>query len=144
MTIHQVDYEIKADQLTPQTVLKVANSYEIWGKGVPEPSFVITNIVIPAKDIIGYGDNKGFIRFTYNGVDYVKKYCCKGEWEEMTLRDRNVLGENKKTLSLTVIGNFVLNEWEGQRFPQVKIKFFESNEYIQENKKVDIDDDFLF
>lgn len=144
VTIHQVDYEVKADQLTPQTVLKVANSYEIWGKGVPEPSFVITNIVIPAKDIIGYGDNKGFIRFTYNGVDYVKKYCCKGEWEEMTLRDRNVLGENKKMLSLTVIGNFVLNEWEGQRFPQVKIKFFESNEYIQENKKVDIDDDFLF
>lgn len=144
VTIHQVDYEVKADQLTSQTVLKVANSYEIWGKGVPEPSFVITNIVIPAKDIIGYGDNKGFIRFTYNGVDYVKKYCCKGEWEEMTLRDRNVLGENKKTLSLTVIGNFVLNEWEGQRFPQVKIKFFESNEYIQENKKVDIDDDFLF
>lgn len=146
VTIHQVDYEVKADQLIPQTVLKVANSYEIWGKGVPEPSFVITNIVIPAKDIIGYGDNKGFIRFTYNGVDYVKKYCCKGEWEEMTLRDRNrnVLGENKKTLSLTVIGNFVLNEWEGQRFPQVKIKFFESNEYIQENKKVDIDDDFLF
>lgn len=143
-TIHQVDYEVKADQLTPQTVLKVANSYEIWGKGVPEPSFVITNIVIPAKDIIGYGDNKGVIRFTYNGVDYIKKYCCKGEWEEMTLRNRNVLGENKKTLSLTVIGNFVLNEWEGQRFPQVKIKFFESNEYIQENKKVDIDDDFLF
>nr|DAV28142.1 MAG TPA: single-stranded-DNA-specific exonuclease RecJ [Caudoviricetes sp.] len=144
VTIHQVDYEVKADQLTSQTVLKVANSYEIWGKGVPEPSFVITNIVIPAKDIIGYGENKGFIRFTYNGVDYVKKYCCKGEWEEMTLRDRNVLGENKKTLLLTVIGNFVLNEWEGQRFPQVKIKFFESNEYIQENKKVDIDDDFLF
>lgn len=143
VTIHQVDYEVKADQLTSQTVLKVANSYEIWGKGVPEPSFVITNIVIPAKDIIGYGENKGFIRFTYNGVDYVKKYCCKGEWEEMTLRDRNVLGENKKTLLLTVIGNFVLNEWEGQRFPQVKIKFFESNEYIQENKKVDIDDDFL-
>lgn len=144
VTIHQVDYEVKADQLTSQTVLKVANSYEIWGKGVPEPSFVITNIVIPAKDIIGYGENKGFIRFTYNGVDYVKKYCCKGEWEEMTLRDRNVLGENKKTLLLTVIGNFVLNEWERQRFPQVKIKFFESNEYIQENKKVDIDDDFLF
>lgn len=144
VTIHQVDYEVKADQLTSQTVLKVANSYEIWGKGVPEPSFVITNIVIPAKDIIGYGENKGFIRFTYNGVDYIKKYCCKGEWEEMTLRDRNILGENKKTLLLTVIGNFVLNEWEGQRFPQVKIKFFESNEYIQENKKVDIDDDFLF
>ena len=63
----------------------------------------------------------------------------------MTLRDRNVLGENKKNLSITIIGNFVLNEWEGQRYPQVKIKFFESEEYIPASKnEADIDDDFLF
>ena len=62
----------------------------------------------------------------------------------MTLRDRNVLGENKKNLSITIIGNFVLNEWEGQRYPQVKIKFFESEEYIPSKTHVDIEDDFLF
>ena len=64
----------------------------------------------------------------------------------MTLRDRNILGENKKILHLTVIGNFVLNEWEGQRYPQIKIKFYESREYINEGKNniIDIDDDFLF
>lgn len=64
----------------------------------------------------------------------------------MTLRDRNILGENKKILRLTVIGNFVLNEWEGQRYPQIKIKFYESREYINEGKNniIDIDDDFLF
>ncbi|MDE7425717.1 MAG: DHH family phosphoesterase [Lachnospiraceae bacterium] len=145
VTIHEVDYEVKAENLTSKAVMKVAESYEIWGKGVPEPTFVITDIQIPAKDIIGYGENNGFIKFNYNGIDYIKKYCCKGEWEEMTLRDRNVLGENKKTLHMTIIGNFVLNEWEGQRYPQVKIKFFESEEYIPASKnKVDIDDDFLF
>lgn len=145
VTIHEVDYEVKADNLTSKAVMKVAESYEIWSKGVPEPTFAITDIQIPAKDIIGYGDNKGFIKFNYNGIDYIKKYCCKGEWEEMTLRDRNVLGENKKILHMTIIGNFVLNEWDGQRYPQVKIKYFESEEYTPTSKnKVDIDDDFLF
>lgn len=145
VTVHEVDYEVKADNLTPQAVLKVANSYEIWGKGVSEPSFVITNIVIPAKDIVGYGENKGFIKFTYNGIDYIKKYCCKGEWENMTLRDRNILGENKKVINITIIGNFVLNEWEGKKYPQVRIKFFESEEHIEKSKNtVDIEDDFLF
>ena len=46
---------------------------------------------------------------------------------------------------MTIIGNFVLNEWDGQRYPQVKIKYFESEEYVSTSKnKVDIDDDFLF
>ncbi len=145
VTIHEVDYEVKADNLTNKSVMKVAESYEIWGKGVPEPTFAITDIIIPAKDIIGYGENNNFIKFNYNGIDYIKKYCCKGEWEEMTLRDRNVLGENKKTLKLTLIGNFVLNEWDGQRYPQVKIKHFYSEEYVVPSKnKVEIDDDFLF
>lgn len=145
VTIHEVDYEVNANTLTNKSVMKVAESYEVWGKGVPEPTFAITNIVIPAKDIIGYGENNGFIKFNYNGIDYIKKYCCKGEWEEMTLRDRNVLGENKKTINLTLIGNFVLNEWDGQRYPQVKIKHFYSEEHIVNSKNnVEIDDDFLF
>lgn len=145
VTIHEVDYEVKAKNLISKAVMKVAESYEIWGKGVPEPTFVITDIQIPAKDIVGYGKNNGFIKFNYNGIDYIKKYCCKGEWEAMTLRDRNTLGENKKILNMTVIGNFVLNEWEGQHYPQVKIKYFESEEYIPTSKNnIVIDDDFLF
>lgn len=145
VTIHEVDYEIKAKNLTPKAVMKVAEAYEIWGKGVEEPSFVIKDIEIPAKDIKVYGDNNGFIKFTHNNVDYIKKYCPKGDYENMTLRDRNMLGENKKILHMTVIGNFVLNEWEGQRYPQVKIKFYDSEEITQKSKNnFDIDDDFFF
>lgn len=145
VTIHDVDYEINGNILTPQQVMKVAESFEIWGKGVNEPVFAITNIEIPAKDINGYGDNNGFIKFSYNNVDYIKKYCCKGEFEAMTLRDRSMLGENKKTLHLTIIGTFTLNEWEGQRYPQVKIKYFESEEYIPTSKNnITLEDDFLF
>lgn len=145
VTIHDVDYEIDGNILTPQQVMKVADSFEIWGKGVNEPVFAITNIEIPAKDITGYGENNGFIKFQYNNVDYIKKYCCKGEFEAMTLRDRSMLGENKKTLHLTIIGTFTLNEWEGQWYPQVKIKYFESEEYIPTSKNnITLEDDFLF
>lgn len=145
VTVHEVDYEVKARNLTPKAVMKVAESYDIWGKGCEEPVFAITEIEIPAKQIIGYGDNNGFIKFSYNNVDYIKKYCPRGEFEDMTLRDRLTLGENKKILHMTIIGSFDLNEYEGNRYPQIKINHFESEECVPTSKnKVSIDDDFLF
>lgn len=144
-TIHKVDYEVEARNLTRKAVMKVAESYAVWGKGCEEPTFAVTNIEIPAKDIMGFGENKGFIKFSYKNVDYIKKYCPKGEFELMTLRDRSTLGDNKKILHMNVICSFELNEYEGIRYPQVKIKFFESEEYVPTSKnKVTIEDDFLF
>lgn len=145
VTIHEVDYEVDANELKNQTVLQVANSYAIWGNHVEEPKFAITNIQIPAKDICGYGDNNGFIRFKYNNVDYIKKYCLKTDFDDMTLKDRNTLGANKKMLHMNLIGSFVLNEYEGKIYPQVKIHQYESSEFKRnKNNKNDIDDDFIF
>ena len=60
----------------------------------------------------------------------------------MTLRGRNMLGENKKDLVLNIIGKFVLNEYEGNVFPQVKILYYDSQEYVPTEDE--IDDDFIF
>jgi len=143
ITIYPVDYEIDANYLTEEMVREVADAYEIWGNRVDEPVFVITDINICAKDITGYGDNNGFIKFNYNGIDYIKKYCLKDDFDEMTLRDRNILGINNKQLHITLIGNFTLNFYEGNRYPQVRISKFYSEEQKSKNKKT-IDDDFLF
>jgi len=141
VTIHDVDYEISADKLSPKNILEVANAYEIWGNKVNEPVFAIMNIDILGKEIIAYGDNKNFIKFKYNNIDFIKKYCAKGEYEEISLRDRNILGENLKPLRLTVIGNFVFNNWDGTKHPQVKIKYF----YTEERQnKIDLDIDDIF
>jgi len=121
--------------------LEVANAYKIWGNKVNEPVFAITNIDIIGKDIISYGDNKNFIKFKYNNVDFIKKYCSKGEFEEMSLRDRTILGENLKQLRLTVIGNFVFNDWDGNKHPQVKIKYFYTEE---RSNKIEISIDDIF
>lgn len=141
ITVHDVDYEISADKLTPENILKVANAYKIWGNKVNEPVFAITNIDIIGKDIMAYGDNKGFIKFKYNNIDFIKKYCGKDEFEKMSLRDRHILGENLKPLRLTVIGNFILNTYEGNVYPQVKIKYYYTEERHNKNN-INIDDIF--
>ena len=142
VTIHEVDYEIPAVNLKEKDLVSIANAYAIWGNYVNEPTFAITNLHIKAQDIQAYGENKGFIRFVYNKIPFIKKYCPKGDYEQMTLSNRNILGVNKKDLILNLIGKFVLNEYEGNVFPQVKILYYDSKEYVP--AKDEIDDDFIF
>lgn len=126
-TIHQVDWEIPADQLKKKYVKEVAESHKVFGgNGVPEPLFAISNLHIRANEINGYGPNAGLIRFSYNGITFVKKYCPIGDYEKMTYKDRHTLGLNKKPLVLNLICQFVLNSWEDSINPEVKILYYDS------------------
>lgn len=145
VTIYEVDYEVDVNKLTNKDILEVANAYKIWGNKVSEPTFAITGIVIAAKDISGYGENNGFIKFKHNNIDFIKKYCLKSDFDNMTLKDRTVLGTNNKLLKINIIGNFVLNEYEGNTYPQVKIQQFETQEFVPDvSDKQTIADDFIF
>lgn len=135
-TIHQVDWEIPANKLKRAYVQEVAENYAVFGNGIPTPMFVITDLHITANQINGYGENNGFIRFVYNGVTFVKKYCPIGDYDKMTMRDRKTFGVNKKPLVLNIIGQFVLNAWEDKINPEVKILFYD----VKEDKDNEIDD----
>jgi len=115
--------------------------------------FAISDLRINASKINGYGENNNFIRFVHNGIVYVKKYCSASDFDTMTMKDRGVLGVNKKNLKLNIIGQFVLNSWEDKINPEVKILYFDvcedtniTEEIEEENtkskKKSIIDDDF--
>lgn len=149
-TIHTVDWEIPADKLKREYVQEVAENYTVFGSTVPEPLFAITNLKINASKINGYGENNNFIRFVHNGVVYVKKYCSSSDFDNMTMKDRSVLGANKKNLVLNIIGQFVLNSWEDKINPEVKILYFDvcedtnvttNDEEVKSKKKI-LDDDF--
>ena len=120
-TTYPVDWEIKAKDLKKSDVYDVAENYIIWGNDIPQPTFAITDLHINASNIFGYGEHNGFIRFTYNGIPFIKKYCPNGDYERMTMQDRNTFGTSKKNLVLNIIGQFVLNAWEDKVIPQVKI-----------------------
>jgi len=140
-TIHTVDWEISSKQLKKEFVSEVAENYAVWGNTVPEPTFAITNININASQIQGYGENNGFIRFVYNGIPFIKKYCAHDDFNNMTQNHRNVIGVNKKELSLNIIGQFILNSFEDKIYPEVKILYFDSEEVKKDvtvNNNLDI------
>lgn len=123
---HQVDWEIPARQLKASYVAEVSQNYEIWGNDIPEPTFAISNLQISASEINGYGENNGFIRFTYNGVPFVKKYCSREDYPRMICQSKVGFGKPKHMLNLNIIGQFVLSVYEDKVIPQVKILFFDS------------------
>lgn len=148
-TVYEVDWEIPADEMKKNYISEVAENYEVWGNGVPAPQFAITNLVINASDIQTYGEGK-FIRFMHNGVNYNKKYCKAGEYEDLTHANRRMIGPNKQVLKLTLICEFINNSYEGQTYPVANIIAFDSEVVSGENetrtaknittKVVDLDD----
>jgi len=143
VTIHEVDYSIKAKNLTSKGIVDVANAYQVWGNKVSEPTFAITDIDITGADILAFGENNGFVKFKYKDIGFIKKYCKKGVYEDISLKDRNTLGENTKPLKLTIIGTFVFNEYQGVRYPQINIKKYYTEERF-EKASVDMDIDDIF
>lgn len=124
-TIYQVDWEIPANEMQVRFVKEVAENYEVWGNTVPTPTFAITNLHINASQINGYGETKSFIRFQYNGITYIKKYCPATEFDMMTLKDRHTFGANKKNLVMNLICQFQLESWEDKIYPEVKILYYD-------------------
>ena len=128
VTIHTVDWEIPANKLKREYVQEVAENYAVFGSTVPEPIFAISNMKINASNIKAYGENNGFIRFVYNGVTFIKKYCAHDDFDKLTLKDRKVLGVNKKDLNVNIIGKFQLEKYEDKIYPEVRIEFFDSED----------------
>lgn len=124
-TIYPVDWEIPANEMQVRFVKEVAENYEVWGNTVPTPTFAITNLHINASQINGYGETKSFIRFQYNGITYIKKYCPATEFDMMTLKDRHTFGANKKNLVMNLICQFQLESWEDKIYPEVKILYYD-------------------
>lgn len=127
VAVHEVDYEIDAPNLSAKNISSIANSYELWGNGVDEPLFAITNLIIPANEIKGYvtqGDYIGTIKFSYRGVTFTKKYCAKTDYESLTCKPKTGFGQNKQVLNLTLIVSFELDKYEDKTYPIAVIKHF--------------------
>lgn len=134
-TVYEADWEIPASRLKNVYVQEVANNYEVFGSTVPQPLFAITGIHINASQIQAFGENNNYIRFNYNGINFSKKYCKKNEYDELTLRTRNILGVNKKELDIDIVGEFVLNYYNDETYAEVKIIDFASKEVPKTNTK---------
>lgn len=81
-------------------------------QGMEEPLIAIENLCLSNKDIQLIGNDKTTVKFTINGITYIK------------FKDGN-LGEellSHSTMNLTVLGRANINEWMGNCTPQIIIE----------------------
>ncbi len=114
----QLHYTVDAvfsDKTLKKEVVELVSKYsDVWGTSVEEPLFAITDIVVNSKDVMLMGKNKNTIKFTHHNIDFIKFNASEKEHSDIIS-----LGEAVK---FTVIGRFDMNEYNGQKTPQVRIE----------------------
>lgn len=121
--------------LTPKQITnklcKVCEDYkDIWGHGVPEPTFYI-NTEIDETNVQVFEKRTTTVKITVNGVDFLLFMATPEQVGRLTQK-------GKKSLSLIV--TLSTNEWNGVVKPQGKIKQFEVDKF--EDKDESWEDDF--
>lgn len=121
--------------LTPKQITnklcKACEEYEdIWGHGVPEPTFYI-NAEIDETNVQVFEKRTTTVKITVNGVDFLLFMATPEQVDRLAQK-------GKKSLSLIV--TLSTNEWNGVVKPQAKIKQFEVSKV--EDKGESWEDDF--
>ena len=106
--------------LTPKQITnklcKACEDYkDIWGHGIPEPTFYI-NAEIDETNVQVFEKRTTTVKITVNGVDFLLFMVAPEQVDKLTQK-------GKKSLSLIV--TLSTNEWNGVVKPQGKIKQFE-------------------
>lgn len=85
---------------------------------------MIENITIDKKDISVIGTNKDTLKFSFNGITYIK-FKAKELINEISTYDGK--------LNISAAGRGNINEWGGKRTPQILLEEIE----IKESGKYD-------
>lgn len=121
--------------LTPKQITnklcKTCEDYkDIWGHGVPEPTFYI-NTEIDETNVQVFEKRTTTVKITVNGVDFLLFMATPEQVDKLTQK-------GKKSLSLIV--TLSTNGWNGVIKPQGKIKQFEVSKV--EDREESWEDDF--
>ena len=117
-------------QITNKLCKACEDYKDIWGHGIPEPTFYI-NAEIDETNVQVFEKRTTTVKITVNGVDFLLFMATPEQVDKLTQK-------GKKSLSLIV--TLSTNEWNGVVKPQGKIKQFEVDKV--EDKDESWEDDF--
>ncbi|MDT0160438.1 DHH family phosphoesterase [Bacillus sp. AG4(2022)] len=109
----EVDFEIPYEEMNRDLVINVGEFKNEWGSTLPEPKLAYKDIAVDSSDITLIGKKKNTLKFTGNGIEFIKFFVKQEEFEV-----NFDLGE---TFYLDVIGKCSINEWNGNKTPQIEI-----------------------
>ena len=111
-----VDFILSAENNNIDLLLyELSKHPEYFGNGINEIEVIIKNVSL--KNYLIMGQYKNHIKFTQNGVEYVRFYD-----EELI----NIV-KNSDSPTMDVYGKISLNEWGGKVTPQCNISDYEIN-----------------
>lgn len=131
--VYVVDAEIPIGQLREQDVLSIGKWDDTWGGGLERPRFAITDLYLMSEDIQLVGEKKNLLRFTVERGNqtftFVKFFASEAFYHELIHRSSQGFSKSSgKRLKLTVIGEFKVNEYNGNDYPQIEIVAIQSEE----------------
>jgi single-stranded-DNA-specific exonuclease len=115
--LYEVDFIVSAKQLKKQFITEIDKHKDLWGQNVDEPLIAVKDIEVNKDEIYLNGKTSKSIKFIYNGIEYIKFFSNESEWESIVSQ-----GER---LVIDVIGKCSVNEYKGERKPQIKIEDYE-------------------
>lgn len=126
--VFHVDFEIPLARLKERHILQVGAWQDMWGgKGMDAPLFAITGIQIDSAEIKMI---KRLMKFEtiINGqtITFIRPRTSD-EFYKMVVHETDAKrigrsGESgNKKLDITVIGKFIINEFNGKSYPQIEI-----------------------
>ena len=111
---YDVDAILNDKTLSKSVIESISNCSDVWGTSVDEPIFAIENIIVSTSDVMLLGEKKNTIKFTWHNIDFIKFNT-----NEIEYNDIKNIGDSVK---FTVIGKLSINEYNGNKTPQVMIE----------------------
>lgn len=96
-------------------IYDLAGNTSIWGQNNSEPLIFVPNIYLDKTDYKVIGTNKDTVRFEKNGVIFIK-FHANDLIEQLN---------NCNEIKISIVGKPNINEWMGNRSPQIMIEDYE-------------------
>ena len=120
-TCYHVDFIWNSHNLEnkKESIMEIGDLADVWGQGMPEPYVAIENIVVSANNITLMSPDKSpTLKITLPGnISLIKFRSSKEEYEN--------LYSQTGCVTINIVGTCNINEWMGNRSPQIFIKDYE-------------------
>ena len=113
--VYYVDYIFNENEDISTLLLNIASASNLWGNDVEEPAVVVEQIPYYKDELFIMGENKDSVKFSHNGVEYVR-FKDADFTQEITAYERG---------NITVYGKIKKNTWAGRTTPQILIEDYE-------------------
>ncbi|MDO5558393.1 MAG: DHH family phosphoesterase [Oscillospiraceae bacterium] len=129
---HEVDFMVSPDNIRQKDINEIGDNLHIFGNTINAPIFYIPGIKIRSDKIKGLAsldsDYISTFNFKVNGIEFMKKYCKRNDFNEFTCRPMKGFGEPKpRDLCIDIVAEvYTYIDSSGERKSVLKIMDFHS------------------